>query len=217
MRHSQGYKPETAPCCLNINIELLFYIMRKIILASISSRRKEIFAKTRLQFKTQKSNYKEDLTSPLPPPKLAEHLSKGKAYAIATKNPNSIIIAADTFVVFGNKTVGKPKTKKQAREILRMLSGKENDIITGVTILDGKKNNICSFHEITKVFMKNLPEKTIDAYIKMGEPMDKAGAYAIQGLGALLIEKIDGDFFNAMGLPLARLCKELRKFGIKVL
>ncbi len=191
--------------------------MRKIILASTSPRRKEIFTKTRLPFKTQKSNYEEDLTLPLPSSELAEYLSQGKARALAAKHSNAIIIAADTFIVYRDKIIGKPKTKKRAREMLRMLSGKENDIVTGVTILDSKNNNIYSFHEITKIFMKNLSEETINAYIKTGEPMDKAGAYAIQELGALLVEKIEGDFFNAMGLPLTRLCKKLRKFGIRVL
>jgi septum formation protein len=101
--------------------------------------------------------------------------------------------------------------------MLNMLNGKENDIITGVTIIDTSNNNIVSFHEKTKVFMKKLSPETIESYIKTGEPLERAGGYSLQELGAILIEKIDGDFFNAMGLPLGRLAEELKNFGITIL
>lgn len=191
--------------------------MKRIILASSSPRRKDILFKIRLPFTVVESDYEEDMTLDLNPIELAQHLSAGKARSVALKSPDSIIIAADTFIVFGDKVLGKPKTESRAKEILQMLSGKENDIISGVTIIDSSNQNEKSFYEITKVFMKELSEETIDAYIKTGEPLDKAGAYALQELGAILIDRIEGDFFNAMGLPLSRLAQELDGFGIKVL
>ncbi|HLC99901.1 MAG TPA: Maf family protein, partial [Patescibacteria group bacterium] len=100
---------------------------------------------------------------------------------------------------------------------LEMLSGKEHEILTGVTMIDVKNGKSVSFHQATKVFMKKYGAETIAAYIKTGEPMDKAGAYALQERGAVLIDRIEGDFFNAMGLPLGRLSEELEKFSIKVL
>ncbi len=191
--------------------------MKKIILASTSPRRKEIFEKLRLPFEVQTNDYQEDMNLPLPPADLAEFLSEGKAKSVAQDNPEAIVIAADTFVVFQDKVLGKPKTEQEAIDTLKMLSGKENDLITGVTILENSANKKASFHEITKIFMKDFSEDEISAYVKTGEPMDKAGSYAIQDLGALFIEKIEGDFFNALGLPLSRLAQELRKFNIKIL
>lgn len=186
-------------------------------MASSSPRRKEIFSKIRMPFKVVESDYEEDMSLSMLPVELAKYLSGGKARSVARTHPEAIIIAADTFVVYDNRVLGKPKTEERALEMLRMLSGKENDIITGVTILDSSNGREYSFHEITKVFMKKISKDTIAAYIKTGEPLDKAGSYAIQELGAILIDRIEGDFFNAMGLPLARLALELQKFGIKIL
>lgn len=191
--------------------------MRKIILASSSPRRKEIFAKTGLSFEVQASSYEEDMSLDMSPIELSEHLSFEKAKAVAEKNQDAIIIAADSFVVCDNKYLGKPKTEKEAKEMLKMLSGKEYEIVTGASIIDSKDSRSVSFHETIKVFMKELSSETIDRYVKTGEPMDKAGAYAIQGIGAVLIEKIEGDFFGAMGLPLSRLSEELKSFGINIL
>lgn len=191
--------------------------MKKIILASTSPRRKEILLKTRLPFEIQGSDYEEDMSLKMSPEELSEHLSFGKAKSVANKNDNAIIIAADTFVVFNEKVLGKPKTETLAKEMLTLLNGKENNIITGVTIIDTSTNKSISFHQITKVFMKNLSKETIEAYIKTGEPLDKAGGYSMQDCGAILVDRIEGDFFNAMGLPLRRLAEELEKFGVKIL
>ena len=191
--------------------------MKKIILASGSPRRREIFEKIKLPFEVQESNYEEDMTLKMLPEKLAEYLSAGKAKAVAEENIDAIVIAADTFVVYHNQRLGKPKTPERAKEMLEMLRGKEHDVVTGVTIIDTDSGQLFSFHETAKVFMDKLSPDVIDAYIKTGEPLDKAGAYALQEIGALLIEKIEGDFFNVMGLPLKRLVEELKNFGIKVL
>lgn len=191
--------------------------MKRIILASTSPRRKEIFAKTRLPFEVCESNYEEDMTLDMPPEQLAEFLSAGKAQAVATTCTDAIVIAGDTFIVFEHHRLGKPKSPERAREMLRMLSGKQHEIVTGVTIIDTDTKVTRSFHEITKVYMAALDDATIDSYVATGEPLDKAGAYALQETGALLIEKIEGDFFNAMGLPLRRLVRELEMFGVTVL
>ncbi len=191
--------------------------MRQIILASTSPRRKEILAKTKLPFIVAPSNYEEDMTLKFSPIELAKYLSAGKARSLINDYKDAIIIGADTFVVFQNKLLGKPKNEQEAREMLQMLKGKENDLITGVTIIDTLNNKEKSFHEISKIFMKDIPDEIITAYIKTGEPLQMAGAYSIQEIGAIFIDRIEGDFFNAMGLPLARLAEELKDFGVSVL
>ena len=187
--------------------------MKRIILASTSPRRKEIFSKLKIPFEIKESNYKEDMTLDMPPAELVEFLSFNKAKAITDKD--AVIIAADTIVTYQNKVLGKPKTEKEAEEMLMMLRGKENQIITGVTIMEN--DHLISFHEIVKVYMEEMTIEEIDKYVATGEPMDKAGAYALQELGSIFIKKIDGDFYTAMGLPLKRLVYELKKFGINIL
>lgn len=190
--------------------------MKKLILASSSPRRKEIFSKLRLPFEVEVGDYEEDMTLPLSPAELAQTLSKGKAESVAKNHSDAIVVAADTFIVFGNKVLGKPKTAEKAREMLRMLRGKENNIITGVTIIDTGAKTTLTFDEITKVFMRDMSDSEIEGYVKTGEPLDKAGAYALQELGAIFIEKIEGDFFNAMGLPLATVARKLEERGIRL-
>ena len=133
------------------------------------------------------------------------------------KYKNVVIIAADTFIVFKDKLLGKPHTPKEATKMLLMLNGKAHSVITGFTVLDTGSKKLVSRSIETKVYFKKLTQKEIKAYVSTKEPLDKAGAYAIQGLGAALIEKIDGDFLNVVGLPLSALTEILKKFGINVL
>jgi septum formation protein len=191
--------------------------MRKIILASTSPRRKQILQITGLKFTQIASNYEEDMTLKMKPAALAMHLSRGKAESVSRKYKNALIIAADTFVVLGNKVLGKPHTNERAREMLKMLSGKTHTLITGLCIIDSRTGKIISKAETTKIYFQKLSETEIKNYIASKEPLDKAGAYAIQGLGSLFIKKIDGDYYNALGLPLFSLAKELKKFGISIL
>lgn len=191
--------------------------MKKVILASTSPRRAEILSKTNLQFDIVKCDYEEDMSLPLKPVELAEFLALGKAESVAADYEKSIIIAADTFIIFEGKILGKPLSGQNVRDTLSALSGKINHIITGVAIIDTSNNSIKKFHCITKVYMKELLADTIEAYLCTGEPLDKAGSYALQGLGSVLIEKIEGDFFNAMGLPLSKLADVLKEFDIDVL
>jgi len=191
--------------------------MRKIILASASPRRAEILRITGLRFYIAASDYKEDLNLPLNPRLLARFLSRKKAEAVAQKYKNAIIITADTFIVFNKRLLGKPHTYKAAEKMLRMLNGKAHSVITGFTIIDTSRGKVLSRSVETKVYFKKINSGEIKAYVKTGEPLDKAGAYAIQGLGAVFIEKIEGDFFNVMGLPLCALTESLEKFGIYIL
>jgi len=190
--------------------------MRKIILASASPRRKEILRKTGLNFSVCTSDYKEDINLSLKPRALAKFLSRKKAETVAHKYKNAIIIAADTFIVFKNRLLGKPHTDKEAEKMLNMLNGKAHSVITGFTIMDTASKKILSRSVETKVYFKKLGRKEINAYVRSKEPLDKAGAYAIQGLGSVFIERIDGDFLNVVGLPLLALTESLKKFGITV-
>lgn len=191
--------------------------MKKIILASTSPRRKELFGRLGLPFIIEAPDYEEDMTLKMPPIKLVKFLSGGKAMSVAKKHKSGVVIGADTFVVFRNSLLGKPKSKLEAKEMLQKLSGKRVDILTGLTIIDIGADKKISFTDITKVYIKKLSETEINNYIKSGEPMDKAGAFAIQGLGAVIIKRIEGDFMGAMGLPLFILAKELKKLNINVL
>ena len=191
--------------------------MKKIILASASPRRKEILGTTGLKFDICVSDYEEDLSMKKEPRALARFLSGKKAEEVAHKYRNAIIIAADTFIVFKDKLLGKPHTAKEAAKMLNMLNGKAHSVITGFTVLDTGSKKLVSRSIETKVYFKKLTQKEIKAYVSTKEPLDKAGAYAIQGLGAALIEKIDGDFLNVVGLPLAALAEALKGFGINVL
>ncbi|CAN5187388.1 Maf family protein [soil metagenome] len=188
--------------------------MKHIVLASGSPRRKEILQKTKLPFTIVVSEYVEDMTEDLPPKVLAEKLSRGKAEKVASQHPDAVVIAADTFVAFGDKLLGKPKSEKEAEEMLRMVSGKRLTVITGVTIMEKAQAKEISFSEETILEMKEMTDEEIFAYIKTGEPMDKAGAFGMQELGASFVKRVEGDFFSAVGLPLYRLMQELKDFGI---
>ena len=189
--------------------------MKRIILASNSPRRKELLAKTGIIFEIIPSSYEEDMSMPVSPKELAVFLSKGKAELIANENPEAIVIGVDTFIVFGDKVLGKPHTKEKAKETLQMLSGKKHSVITGFTIIEKSVNKSISNAIETKVYFRNLDEKEIDEYINTGEPLDKGGAYAIQGLGGKLVEKIEGDYSNIIGLPISDLLEALKQFGIE--
>jgi septum formation protein len=189
--------------------------MKRIILASASPRRKELLEKIGLKFEVEPSDYAEDMRSGLSPDELARAISLGKARAVARKHKNAIVIAADTFIVFRGKIMGKPGTETEARKMLMGLRGKPHSVITGFTIMDTDK--VLTKSVETVVYIKNLTPEEVDAYVKSGEPLDKAGAYAIQGLGSVIVERIEGDYFNVIGLPLSALAEGLKEFGIRLL
>lgn len=193
------------------------YRKRKIILASASPRRKEILSLTGLEFRVDAGDYEEAMDLPMEPHELARFLSLEKAQAVAAGYKDAIIIGADTFLLFEGELLGKPRDEKDARRMLGRLNGTFHSVITGFTILDTAKKKSLSDSVETKVWFRHLTAKEISSYVKSGEPMDKAGSYGIQGLGALLVERIEGDFFNVMGLPIGALARGLRKFGISIL
>ena len=191
--------------------------MKEVILASVSPRRKELLGKIGLRFKVEPSNYEEDIPSGLAPHKFAQKISLEKAKVVASEHENAIVIAAGPFIVFSGQILGKPHTEEEARKMLETISGKPHSVITGFSIIDTSKNKTLSKSVETKIYIRKLTLTEIDAYVKSKEPLDKAGAYAIQGLGAVFVEKIEGDYFNVIGLPLSALTEALKEFGINIL
>lgn len=188
--------------------------MRNLILASTSPTRKELMNRLGIPFGIEASSYEEDMTIKLEPQALAKQLSYGKAAAVACKYADAVVIGADTFAVHKGKLLGKPKDAEDAKRILKGLSGKTHDVITGFTIIDTKSGKKVSKAIVTKVRFRRLSESEIDGYIKTGEPMNKAAAYGMLGAAASFVEYIEGDWANIVGLPLAHLVKELHKFGV---
>ncbi len=185
---------------------------RKIILASTSPRRKQLLEKTGLHFEIFPGNYEEDMTLPMAPRELAKFLSKGKAESVVSRFPDALIIGADTFISFESKVLGKPHTAEKAKEMLSMLRGKQHSVLTGFAVIDTKSGKIINDVVETKIYFKNYLDKEIDDYIATGEPLDKAGAYTLQGIGEKLIEKIEGDRDSAIGLPVDHVLKALKEF-----
>ena len=187
---------------------------REIILASASPRRKDILEKTGLKFSVEPSDLGEDFDSKLSPTQIAESLSLAKAKRIASHHQNSLIIGSDTIVVLDGEILNKPLTKEEAEEMLKKLSGNTHSVISGFTVIEGDK--IITGFEETKVRFRSLSKEEISEYIDTGEPMDKAGAYGIQGGAGKFVEAIEGDYFNIVGLPLFALSDALREFGIDI-
>ena len=185
--------------------------MRKIILASGSPRRRELLKDLGIEFEIFKPDVDESRLKDEKPEDLCLRLSRLKAKSGAEKFPDSIIIAADTIVVIDEKILGKPKGREDAFRMLKILQGREHEVITGVSVAQNGK--IISHAEHTIVKFTELNDSEIREYVSFGESDDKAGAYAIQGRGAALIERIDGDYFNVVGLPLCSLSKMLKSLG----
>lgn len=191
--------------------------MNKIILASSSPRRKELLQLIHLPFTVHPSDVDENISEPLPPNKMVEELAYRKAADIAKNYHEGIVIGADTIVVLDDEILGKPKNVDDAFAMLTRLQGRTHEVYSGIAIIDAatEKNKVT--HQKTKVVMKPLTEEEITLYINTKEPMDKAGSYGIQGIGAMLIEGIEGDYFNVVGLPVSLLTQELQHFGIHIM
>ena len=190
------------------------YKSRKIVLASASPRRKELLERAGLKFVVDASDYEEDLSLRMPARRLARYLSCEKAKAVAEKYKNAIIIAADTIISLDDKVFGKPHTNSEAIKMLNILNGWAHDVITGFTIMDTGEVKSVSRSVVTKVYFRKMTMREIEAYVRTGEPLDKAGAYAIQGIGAAMLKKIEGDYNNVVGLPVDAVMKELRKLVV---
>jgi septum formation protein len=190
--------------------------MRRIILASSSPRRKELLEQIHLEFEIEASDYPENRDLKLAPVTLVRFLSREKARAVAPKYPNSIVIAADTIGVIDGHIIGKPESVADAGRMLRQLSGKTHIVITGFTVLDTSNGRELTRTVKTEVTFRKLTKTEIEAYLATGEGLDKAGAYAVQGRGAVFVKEIRGDYYNVVGLPLSALAQALKKFGVDV-
>ena len=188
----------------------------KIVLASQSPRRRELLGKMGLEFTTKSPEIDEEAIHGLPAQELVKTLSREKALHIAHgEDPDTIVIGSDTVVVLDGEILGKPATPRQAEEMLTALSGRSHEVCTGVTVCQGEK--VVSQVEVTQVTFRSLTPEEVRRYVQTGEPMDKAGAYGIQGYGALLVEGIQGDYSSVVGLPVCRLGRILLDFGVDCL
>ncbi len=190
--------------------------MQKIILASASPRRKVLLEQLGLNFEVFPSDINEDFLIDKEPISLVEELSLKKAMQVSMKVQTGLILAADTIVVHRGTILGKPKNEVDARIILKRLSNDVHQVITGLALINASSKEIILTHAITQVFFKKLQKKMIEGYIATGEPMDKAGAYGIQGLGACFVDKIDGCYFNVVGLPISKLVDLLAYFDVDI-
>lgn len=191
--------------------------MRRIILASSSPYRKQLLQQLiGNNFEVGKSSYVEDNTLDLDPVKLAMHHALQKGRDVAGHFDSGIVISADTFILFEGRVIGKPHTVENAKKTLRKLSGNLIDAISGIAVIDIDAGKELQDYEVTKVKFKELTDKEIDAYVKSGEPLDKAGAFGIGAKGAVFIEKVDGCYSNIIGLPLFKLNRLLNQLGISI-
>jgi len=190
-------------------------MMKNLILASGSPRRKELLSLYTTDFTICVSDFDESGVTAPTPAQLVEQLARGKCLAVAKDHPGAVVLGCDTVVGVGGEVFGKPHSVEDAKRMLRALSGRHHQVYTGVAVLAGGEEY--THVECTEVEFRALTDEEIDAYVATGEPMDKAGAYGVQGQGALLVERIDGDFFNVMGLPVLLLSRMLAEFGVTLL
>ena len=186
--------------------------MKKIILASTSPRRKALLEQIGIEFDIDTADTDENIGGTYSPAEYVELLSYKKAEAVAKKRPEDIVLGADTVDVFDGMILGKPEDEEDAYRMLSLLSGKTHEVYTGVTILSPRAGvrHGDTFHVKTGVVMYDNEPDLIRDYIRSHEPMDKAGAYGIQGRGAVLVKEIRGDYYNVMGLPVAEVFRHLK-------
>ena len=194
-------------------------IKYNFILASKSPRRKELLKNIGVNAEVVTANIDESKLRDLPPEKMVTELAMLKAADVARSfRGSTIVIGADTAVVLEGKVFGKPKSMDEAKKMLRTLSGKTHEVYTGYCVFDCSDALAVSKYEVTKVTFRALSEDEIDSYVKTREPMDKAGAYGIQKKGSVFIKKIDGDYFNVVGLPVCALTELLKnEFQINII
>ena len=182
----------------------------QLILASQSPRRQQLLQLLRVNFTVKPADIDEAMDPTLPPQQEVARVSRLKAEA-TPRNPGDVVIAADTIVVLGNRVLGKPTDKADAITMLQALSGRDHQVMTGITVL--RDGDAITHTEITDVHFRPLTEDEILSYVETGEPMDKAGSYGIQGYAAPFVEGIRGDYYNVMGLPVCRLQQMLQQIA----
>jgi septum formation protein len=185
----------------------------RVVLASASPRRHELLNLIGIKHEVIPASIDESVRGRESPAKHAERLAREKAGVVAARDSKSVAIGADTIVLIDKKILGKPANSVDAGSMLRLLSGRMHTVVTAVAVARGKK--IASAVEKVSVTFRDLSDDEIDAYISTGEPMDKAGAYGIQGYGATIVERIEGDYFAVMGLPLVKLVALLSEVGVE--
>lgn len=190
---------------------------RRIVLASGSPRRKELLAGLGLSFTVSPSDVNEDVNENLTPAELVELLALRKAEAVAKDLDQGLVIGSDTIVVLNEEVLGKPSNEDEAFEMLTKLQGSSHLVYSGLAIIDLDRKTTLVDHQYTEVRMRQVSAEEIRAYIATGEPMDKAGSYAIQGLGSIFIESMNGDYFTVVGLPLRLTAQYLKECGVDVL
>ena len=186
----------------------------QVILASQSPRRKELLGLLRIPFVIKVADIDENMDSTKSPFDEVARVSRLKAFAIP-REAEDVVIAADTIVVCDGEVLGKPRDEADAARMLRLLSGRDHQVMTGLTVLRGARCVSCT--EVTDIRFRDLSEGEIAAYIRTKEPMDKAGGYGIQGGAAVFVEKLNGDYFNVVGLPVCRLWKQLGELAPELL
>ena len=184
----------------------------RLILASASPRRRELLASLGLTFEVVPSDADETL-EPIALPEAVAALALRKARAVAATRRGGLIVAADTIVVIDGRALGKPADRAEARAMLQTLRGRTHEVMTGVVVLDAASGRHATETVISRVTMAAYSDAAIDAYVAGGEPLDKAGAYGIQGRAGRFISRIEGCYFNVVGLPLARLQQALNELG----
>ena len=191
--------------------------MSNIVLASGSPRRRELLERIGItDFDVRVPEVEESFPEGLTPQEVVEYISREKAEAAAALcSEDEIVITADTMVFLDHQRLGKPQDEADALRMLTALQGRHHTVCTGVTVRRGAE--VITESETTHVYFRPATQAELRAYIATGEPMDKAGSYGVQGKGALLVEKLDGDFFNVMGLPVLRLSRMLKRFGVELL
>lgn len=188
-----------------------------LILASASPRRRELLTQVGVSFEIEVSDVEEVIDASLPPELQVQSLALQKAQAVAAQRKEGLVLGADTVVAAHGRLLGKPHSEAEAKAMLRSLSGTWHQVMTAVALVDAAdQNNTWTSIEITNVKFRDLTENDIAAYVATGESMDKAGAYGIQGYGALLVERIEGCYNNVVGLPLQQVAKGLRTWGINL-
>lgn len=189
----------------------------KLVLASASPRREELLTQLNLKFTVVPSKIDEEEFNISDPVELVKVLAEEKARSVSKLVEDVIIIAADTVVVHNGQILGKPANESKARKMLKELSSDQHQVITGVAVLNSRTGESHLDYNITDVKMTALSEQDIDKYVETGEPLDKAGSYAIQGFGGLFVEEIKGSYYSVMGLPIHQLAKLLDKFNYGIL
>ncbi len=185
-----------------------------LILASASPRRRELLTQAGITYMVNPSTYQEESPKKKDPEKYVQAQAIGKARDVAAKYPGQWVLGADTVVVAGGEILGKPRNRKEAASMLRLLSNAKHSVLTGVALV--RNNEVYTKVAETKVWFRRLNDKEIERYISSGEPFDKAGAYGIQGGAASFVDKINGSYTNVVGLPLSQVCKMLIKAKVDI-